>query len=215
MMHRMPADRRLSTLVARGAPFDAALRALAHQLATFDARADRSPRIDEEGGAERLCARWADSFRQVAPFHGRVLDPDQAADIERLTLRFLGGRGPLFAARVERGCVVDGHGDLIAEDVFCLADGPRVLDCLEFDDRLRYLDRVDDAAFLAMDLERLGAPAQSARFAVTSSWPRTGRRRRWCTTTSPTGPSCAPRWPASGSLRASTMRQTRLGPWRG
>ena len=31
-----------------------------------------------------------------------------------------------------------------------------MLDCLEFDDRLRYVDGIDDAAFLAMDLEFLG-----------------------------------------------------------
>ena len=42
--------------------------------------------------------------------------------------------------------------------MFCLDDGPRVLDCLEFDDRLRFVDGLDDAAFLAMDLERLGRP---------------------------------------------------------
>ena len=52
--------------------------------------------------------------------------------------------------------MVDGHGDLIADDVFCLPDGPRVLDCLEFDDQLRHVDALDDVAFLAMDLERLG-----------------------------------------------------------
>ena len=33
---------------------------------------------------------------------------------------------------------MDGHGDLLAEDIFCLPDGPRILDCLEFDDRLRW-----------------------------------------------------------------------------
>ncbi len=32
---------------------------------------------------------------------------------------------------------------------------PALLDCLEFEDELRYLDH-DDAAFLAMDLEFLG-----------------------------------------------------------
>ena len=52
----------------------------------------------------------------------------------------------------------DGHGDLLADDVFCLADGPRVLDCLDFSDELRYGDVLADVAFLAMDLERLGAP---------------------------------------------------------
>ncbi len=53
---------------------------------------------------------------------------------------------------------MDGHGDLLAEDIFCLDDGPRILDCLDFDDQLRWLDGLDDAAFLAMDLERLGRP---------------------------------------------------------
>jgi hypothetical protein len=30
---------------------------------------------------------------------------------------------------------VDGHGDLLADDICCLEDGPRILDCLDFDDR--------------------------------------------------------------------------------
>ncbi|WP_410643592.1 AAA family ATPase [Amycolatopsis sp. lyj-346] len=33
-----------------------------------------------------------------------------------------------------------------------------MLDCLEFDDHLRHVDVLDDVAFLAMDLERLGSP---------------------------------------------------------
>ena len=82
----------------------------------------------------------------------------------RLAARFLGGREPLFDARVRAGRVLDGHGDLLADDVFCLDDGPRILDCLDFDDRLRWLDGLDDASFLAMDLERLGAPDLADRF---------------------------------------------------
>jgi predicted kinase len=79
-------------------------------------------------------------------------------EIERHTRQFLAGREPLFLSRIRENRIVDGHGDLIADDIFLLDDGPRVLDCLEFDDRLRRLDGLDDIAFLAMDLERLGAP---------------------------------------------------------
>ena len=50
----------------------------------------------------------------------------------------------------------------MADDIFCLADGPRALDCLEFDDQLRFVDRVDDACFLAMDLEGSGPRLGSA-----------------------------------------------------
>jgi aminoglycoside phosphotransferase family enzyme/predicted kinase len=164
VMRRMPADRRLANLARKGALPDAELRELAHLLASFHSRSDHQAVIDAEGSMDRLWARWSDSFRQVRPFHGRLLDPEEALDIERLTARYLAGREALFDARIRRGCIVDGHGDLVAEDVFCLDDGPRVLDCLEFDDKLRYVDRIDDAAFLAMDLEHLGAPDQASAF---------------------------------------------------
>ena len=62
----------------------------------------------------------------------------------------------LFAQRITDRRIVDGHADLLADDIFCMPDGPVVLDCLEFDDGLRYVDGIDDAAFLAMDLEFLG-----------------------------------------------------------
>jgi predicted kinase len=45
-----------------------------------------------------------------------------------------------------------------------MPDGPRVLDCLEFDPRLRIGDVLLDVAFLAMDLERLGRPDLATRF---------------------------------------------------
>ena len=62
----------------------------------------------------------------------------------------------LFTERITDRRIVDGHADLLADDIFCLPDGPALLDCLEFDDHLRYIDGIDDAAFLAMDLEFLG-----------------------------------------------------------
>lgn len=84
--------------------------------------------------------------------------------MQRLAGRFLAGRAPLFDGRIRGGRILDGHGDLLAGDIFCLPDGPRILDCLEFDDRLRWVDGLDDAAFLAMDLERLGASELAERF---------------------------------------------------
>jgi hypothetical protein len=89
---------------------------------------------------------------------------DVADAVERLAHRYLDGRSRLFERRIAEGHIRDGHGDLLADDVFCLDDGPRILDCLEFDDRLRYGDVLLDVAFLAMDLECLGAPDLARRF---------------------------------------------------
>lgn len=160
-MRRMPDQRRLATLVTRGRLPDElaeAVHAVARQMAAFHARARRSPEIDAEGTREATRTRWDASFQQVRTQGADLVGRDLLDEIESRTHRFLAGRAPLFEERVRRGRVVDGHGDLIADDIFCLDDGPRILDCLEFDDRLRSLDVLDDIAFLAMDLEWLGAP---------------------------------------------------------
>ncbi|MDF3051349.1 MAG: gluconate kinase [Pseudonocardia sp.] len=167
VMRRMPDDRRLSTLVRAAAPVDDPLRALARCVAAFHAAARRGPKITVEGGRDALAGRWAANVDQVralerVPTPPGVLAPELVDTIDRLATRFLTGRGPLFADRCAHGRIVDGHGDLIADDVFCLDDGPRALDCLEFDDRLRYVDGLDDVAFLAMDLEWLGRPDLAA-----------------------------------------------------
>ncbi|MFF9815336.1 AAA family ATPase [Streptomyces sp. NPDC014006] len=164
VMRRMPADRRLSRLVRQGAAVDDVLRAVARHLAAWHAEAPRGRDVAEQGTRDALSSRWEASFAQVDALAVDGLVPDGVTEIERLVRRYLAGRERLFDARIEQGRVVDGHGDLLAEDVFCLDDGPRVLDCLEFDDRLRYVDGLDDAAFLAMDLEQLGAPDAAAYF---------------------------------------------------
>jgi uncharacterized protein len=157
VMRRMPEERRLSTLVGRGVDVRGDLRQLARLLAAFHAQAGAGGGIAEQGRVEAVRARWESNLAAVRALEDGPVDAGAVDRVARLALRFLAGRGPLFTARVTEGRIRDGHGDLLAEDVFCLADGPRALDCLEFDDRLRWMDVLDDAACLTMDLERLGA----------------------------------------------------------
>ncbi|MFK4106302.1 AAA family ATPase [Streptomyces sp. NPDC019531] len=164
VMRRMPADRRLSRLVREGAAVDDVLRAVARHLAAWHAEAPHGRDVAEQGTRDALSSRWEASFAQVHELVADGVAPDGVPEVERLVHRYLTGRKQLFDDRIAQGRVVDGHGDLLAEDIFCLDDGPRVLDCLEFDDHLRYVDGLDDAAFLAMDLEQLGAPQAAAYF---------------------------------------------------
>lgn len=164
VMRRMPPQARLSTLIEEGRPVGDAVRQVARILAAQHACADRNPRITEQGGRDATWHRWKDNVDQTRELAGDILSPGDLDEVERLARRFLDGRGPLFAARAAHGAVVDGHGDLLAADIFCLPDGPRILDCLEFDDTLRWVDGLDDAAFLAMDFEHLGAGGLAAQF---------------------------------------------------
>ena len=157
-MRRMPDDRRLASLIAAGAPVESCLRQVARQVAAFHASAKRGRAIAAEGTRDAIRRRWTDTFRQLRALDSLAVSGAVLDEVERLTLEFLNGRADLFDARVAAGRVLDGHGDLLADDIYCLVDGPRILDCIEFDDRLRWLDQLDDAAFLAMDVEYLGCP---------------------------------------------------------
>jgi aminoglycoside phosphotransferase family enzyme len=76
--------------------------------------------------------------------------------IDRAQRRFLERRGDLIVARVRRRRIVEGHGDLRPEHIW-LNDKVRIIDCLEFNPRLRTVDPFDEIAFLSLECERLGA----------------------------------------------------------
>ncbi|WP_155943063.1 AAA family ATPase [Mycobacterium sp. 141] len=168
IMRRHPDSLRLTTLVATdesvGDDVDDHIVRIAETLARFHERAERSPAIDERGTPPEITALWQENLTELGRYGGTILSTERIAEVTRLAARFISGRTELFAERIADRRIVDGHGDLRADDIFCLPEGPALLDCLEFDDRLRHVDCVDDAAFLVMDLEFLGRNDLAAKF---------------------------------------------------
>lgn len=160
-MRRMPAASRLSRLVADQTG-SRQVRAVARLMAQFHTHAERGPRIDAGGRRDRVLLRWRRNLSEAGKLSGSPIPEDLLDHVRARSERYLAGRERLFDERIAQGKVIDGHGDLLADDIFCLPDGPRVLDCLDFDDRLRYVDQIDDIACLTMDLLRLGRPDLAA-----------------------------------------------------
>ena len=156
VMRRHADATRLASLVNSGAPVHEHLAAIAQVLARFHLAAERGPRIDAEGTVDAVWARWRQNLAELERYADAVVARDSLREVTRMAGQFVAGREALFNQRIAEGRIVDGHADLLADDIFCLPEGPALLDCLEFDDQLRYVDSVDDVAFLAMDLEFLG-----------------------------------------------------------
>ena len=156
VMRRYPDSRRLASLVKDGQPVEDHLVSVAEQLARFHARAACGGSIDACATVDAITARWQENLDELHRHAGTVLRRESIEEVERLARQFISGRSMLFTHRITDGRIVDGHADLLADDIFCMSEGPVLLDCLEFDDQLRYVDGIDDAAFLAMDLEFLG-----------------------------------------------------------
>lgn len=157
VMRRMPAERRLTRLLDSPEAVDA-VRAVARAVAVFHSTARRAPEIDAAGSRDHLAALWRENLAVMAPYVGTVLDGAPHEGLVRDAHAYLAGRGELWEARTRAGLMRDGHGDLLADDIFICPDGPRILDCLAFADELRWGDVLLDVAFLGMDLEFRGHP---------------------------------------------------------
>jgi aminoglycoside phosphotransferase family enzyme/predicted kinase len=167
-MRRMPAERDLGTLLQDPA-FDgaAAMRAIAARVAAFHATAP----IVETGGPEALLEAWDENLDGVRTMEDGLL-PAQNFDLLRDYGRtYVLHHDAVLRARVARGHVRDGHGDLRADHVYVLdeplpglpdappvARGIWIVDCVEFSPAFRAVDVAADVSFLAMELEALGRP---------------------------------------------------------
>ena len=156
LMRRMPTERRLASLVRQHQDASSCVRSVARAMAACHAGGSTSDEISSVATPAAVRSCWDRNLGELEPFVPHPLDPSMVASIRDLVHRYVDGRTALLSERIRRGRIVDGHGDLLAEDIYCLADGPRILDGLEFDDRLRWGDVLYDVGFLAMDLERLG-----------------------------------------------------------
>lgn len=162
VMVRLPDEARLSLLVG-DARLDGAVRDVARAIATFHAAQPSTAVSEEVARAESVAGLWDASLDQMEADEFWAGELPDLATVRRLAMRYIAGRGSLFDQRIAQGWAKPGHGDLLAEDIFVLPDGVRILDCLAFDERLRCGDVLLDVAFLAMDLERLGAAKAAAR----------------------------------------------------
>jgi uncharacterized protein len=75
--------------------------------------------------------------------------------IAQVQRRFSMQRSTLLRARIHERRFVDSHGDLRPEHIW-LREPVTIIDCLEFDSKLRANDPLDEIAFLHLECERLG-----------------------------------------------------------
>ena len=164
-MKRLPEERMLTHLLEAGELGPAQMAEIARVIAQFHGRAARGPQIDAQGSPEALRANWEENFRQAASFASRTLPRADLELIRNWVERFLDAQQALLRARVEGGSIRECDGDLHLGNI-CLSDRVYIFDCIEFNERFRYIDTAADIAFLLMDLEYAGRADLGANFLV-------------------------------------------------
>lgn len=152
-MRRFDERRTLAGIARRGELGGPEIEAVARTLADFHARA---PRVRLDGlPSQAIERRLTENFQELRKLIEQRSELARVLALERFTAAFLLAHSPTFDARAWRGFTREGHGDLRAEHVL-LEDGVQVVDCVEFDRRLREIDVAEDLSFLAMDLAAAG-----------------------------------------------------------
>ena len=116
------------------------------------------------GRIDRLRLSTDENFRQTRRFVGRTISRPADEAIRAFTNQFYARHARVFAARVREQRIRDCHGDLRSEHVHLTPDALHIIDCIEFNDRFRYVDVANDIAFLAMDLDSAGRPDLARHF---------------------------------------------------
>ena len=109
--------------------------------------------IEQWGTLEKLKISTDENFTQVEPFIGKTISPAAFDANRHYTNQFYKLNENLFHERIQQHRILDCHGDLRLDHVHLTLQATTIFDCIEFNDRFRFIDIANDLAFLAMDFD--------------------------------------------------------------
>ena len=150
--------------LALGAATMRDLERVAARLRDFYQAQKSSETVAEWGRVAKLRVSTDENFTQTERFVGSLLGRPAFDALRFFTNQVYERHASLFERRRKEGRILDCHGDLRCEHVHLADDEVNIFDCIEFNERLRFIDVANDVAFLAMDLDFLGRPDLGAAF---------------------------------------------------
>jgi aminoglycoside phosphotransferase family enzyme/predicted kinase len=169
-MQRLPDAATLQERLRRGEVSVELVEALARRVASFHREAEATERIAAFGRFEAVARLVRDILAQAAPQVGTTVSQAVFERVNTLAERALTGLHPLIDGRAGRGLTRDCHGDLHLDHVYFFPERRPpgdlvIIDCIEFNERFRFIDPVADMAFPAMDLAFYGRRDLARAFA--------------------------------------------------
>ncbi len=151
-MRRFDQDNLLDRVARRGALTPQMIDAIAANAAAFHAQIVRSAPNDGFATAATAAEPALANFEHIAAL---VKDADDLATLGALrqwTIDAAQTLAPVFAARKAGGFVRECHGDLHLGNIALVGGKPLAFDGIEFNDAFRWIDVINEIAFLVMDL---------------------------------------------------------------
>ena len=140
----------------RGALDPEQLTSLARQVAAFHETLPPVAIDKPLGTPDAVFAGMQENFDQIRPMIDDKALLDQLDNLEAWTRATFERCQPLIEKRHADGFVRECHGDLHLANITVHDGDVTVFDCIEFSEPFRWIDVINDLAFLLMDLESRG-----------------------------------------------------------
>jgi uncharacterized protein len=163
-MREFPQEALASRRIASGGFGAAEIDALAALVAELHAGAPAAGPASRFGAPDAVLAAALQNFEQMLPLIKTAPEDRTLRALRQWTEHEHAARRDAFEQRRREGRVRECHGDLHLGNIAMIDGRPLPFDCIEFNDDLRWIDVMSEAAFLAMDLEDRGRRDLAWRF---------------------------------------------------
>ncbi len=155
-MRRLPEYMFMKNMLREGRISEEHLSRLVRKLVDFYKSQEPRAVVLEYGNPERIRLNIDENMSLCEKFIGMTLSPSAYNALRFYNEKFFKEKRELFFDRKNRGLIKDCHGDLHLEHVNFASPDICIYDCIEFNDRFRYIDIASDISFMAMDLDYNG-----------------------------------------------------------
>lgn len=157
-MHRFPQSALFSTLLNHGELTARHVDILAVRIAEFHGDVTPAEAAGPFGELHTIKAPVLQNFTQLGPLLKNKSDQHMLKTLRAYTERAHAQLRDVFAQRKREGFVRECHGDLHLENIVWFGSDAVPFDCIEFNEHLRWIDVMNEVAFVVMDLCARGHP---------------------------------------------------------
>jgi uncharacterized protein len=162
-MRRFAQEALLDRMAKRGEVAAPLVDAIARKLAAFHGSVAVAGPGTLFGAPDHVVAPARANFDHIEQLVGDSPDLPQLGRLRSWTEREGARLAPSFAERKRGGFVRECHGDLHLGNIALIGGEPTPFDCIEFNADLRWIDVMNEVAFLVMDLADHGLPGLAIR----------------------------------------------------
>ena len=163
-MRRFAAAHQMDRLLMRGKVLPRHMDSLAATLARFHGGLPAAEAGAAYGSAAAIHAAALQNFEQLQPLLKQPDDLNAMAALRRVTETAYASCEKILEQRHAQGCIRECHGDLHLGNIALIGEEPVPFDGIEFNPALRWIDVMDEAAFLVMDFLHREQPGFAYRF---------------------------------------------------